>query len=49
MDVSQLNFITMEIKSVFPSEMQKPKGHYSPAIVHNGIVYVEWRSAAGDH
>ena len=30
----------MEIKSVFPSEMQKPKAHYSPAIVHNGLLYV---------
>ena len=30
----------MEIKSIYPSEMQKPKAHYSPAIVHNGIVYV---------
>ena len=28
----------MEIKPIFPSE--KPKGHYAPAIVHNGIVYV---------
>ena len=28
----------MEIKSVYPSG--KPKGHYSPAIVHNGLVYV---------
>lgn len=30
----------MEIKSIYPSEMQKTKAHYSPAIVHNGIVYV---------
>ena len=30
----------MEIKSILPEGMQKPKGHYSPAIVHNGIVYV---------
>lgn len=30
----------MEIKSIYPATMQKPKGHYSPAIVHNGIVYV---------
>ena len=28
----------MEIKAIYPSE--KPKGHYSPAIVHNGLVYV---------
>jgi len=30
----------MEIKSIFPSEMQKPKGHYSPAIIHNGLIFV---------
>ena len=30
----------MEIKSIYPLKMQKLKGHYSPAIVHNGIVYV---------
>ena len=30
----------MEIKSVFPAIMQKPKAHYSPGVVHNGIVYV---------
>jgi 2-iminobutanoate/2-iminopropanoate deaminase len=30
----------MEIKSFYPLEMQKPKGHYAPGIVHNGIVYV---------
>ena len=30
----------MEIKSVFPATMQKPKAHYSPAVVHKGIVYV---------
>jgi 2-iminobutanoate/2-iminopropanoate deaminase len=30
----------MEIKSIFPAEMQAPKAHYSPAIVHNGTVYV---------
>ncbi len=30
----------MEIKSVFPATMQKPKAHYSPGIVHNGLVYV---------
>jgi 2-iminobutanoate/2-iminopropanoate deaminase len=28
----------MELKAVYPSE--KPKGHYAPAIVHNGLVYV---------
>ena len=30
----------MEIKSVFPAAMPKPKAHYSPGIVHNGLVYV---------
>ena len=30
----------MEIKSIYPLEMQKPKGHYSPAIIHNGLVFV---------
>ena len=30
----------MEIKSIYPDATQKPKGHYSPGIVHNGIVYV---------
>lgn len=30
----------MEIKSIYPDAMSRPKGHYSPGIVHNGIVYV---------
>lgn len=30
----------MAIKSIFPSEMQKPKGHYSPAVIHNGLIFV---------
>ena len=30
----------MEIKPIYPAAMQKPKGHYSPAMVYNGIVYV---------
>ena len=30
----------MEIKSIVPEGSQKPKGHYSPAMVHNGLVYV---------
>ncbi len=30
----------MELKPVYPSEMTKPKGHYAPAIIHNGTVYV---------
>lgn len=29
----------MEIKAVYTTE-EKPKGHYAPAIVHNGIIYV---------
>lgn len=28
----------MDIKTIYPSE--KPKGHYAPAIVHGGLVYV---------
>lgn len=30
----------MDIKKVFPPTLQVPKGHYSPAIVHAGVVYV---------
>lgn len=30
----------MEIKAVYPPGTQMPKGHYAPAIVYNGIVYV---------
>ena len=30
----------MEIKAIYPEPKQKPKGHYAPAIVYNGIVYV---------
>jgi len=28
------------VESIYPSDMPKPAGHYSPAIVHNGLVYV---------
>lgn len=28
----------MKFNAIYPSE--KPKGHYAPAIVHNGLVYV---------
>jgi 2-iminobutanoate/2-iminopropanoate deaminase len=28
------------MKSVQPSDQPQPKGHYSPGIVHNGLVYV---------
>ena len=30
----------MELKSIYPLEMQKPKGHYSPAVIYNGFVFV---------
>jgi reactive intermediate/imine deaminase len=30
----------MEIKPVFIPGVPKPKGHYAPAVVHNGIAYV---------
>ena len=30
----------MEIKPVFTTEAPTPAGHYSQAIVHNGLVYV---------
>jgi 2-iminobutanoate/2-iminopropanoate deaminase len=30
----------MDIKSILPSEMQKPKGHYSPAVIYNGLIFV---------
>ncbi|HEV7782386.1 MAG TPA: RidA family protein [Chitinophagaceae bacterium] len=30
----------MEIKPIYPDAGKKPKGHYAPAIIHNGIVYV---------
>jgi 2-iminobutanoate/2-iminopropanoate deaminase len=28
------------IQPVFPAAMGTPKGHYSPAMIHNGVVYV---------
>jgi 2-iminobutanoate/2-iminopropanoate deaminase len=28
------------MQAVYPPSMQMPKGHYAPAIIHNGIVYV---------
>lgn len=28
------------MQTINPSSMVKPKGHYSPAVVHNGFVYV---------
>ena len=30
----------MEIRSVYPDPTKKPKGHYAPGIVYNGMVYV---------
>ncbi len=30
----------MEIKHIYPATMISPKGHYSPGIVHNGLVFV---------
>ena len=30
----------MEIKTVFTEEAPKPGGHYSQAVVHNGLVFV---------
>ena len=30
----------MQIKSVFPTGRQRPKAHYSPGIIYNGLVYV---------
>ena len=28
------------MKGIFPSTLAKPMGHYSPAVVHNGFVFV---------
>jgi 2-iminobutanoate/2-iminopropanoate deaminase len=28
------------MKSIFPDTMPVPKGHYTPAIVHQGVVYI---------
>jgi 2-iminobutanoate/2-iminopropanoate deaminase len=36
---------------ISPSTIQTPKGHYSPAVVHNGLVYVAGQlplNAAGE-
>ncbi|MCA6439108.1 MAG: RidA family protein [Sediminibacterium sp.] len=30
----------MSIQYLSPDSVQKPKGHYSPGVVHNGTVYV---------
>ena len=28
------------MQTIYPTMMTKPKGHYSPAVVHNGFVFV---------
>ena len=28
------------METIYPTSMAKPKGHYSPAVVHNGFVFV---------
>ena len=28
------------METIYPKSMAKPKGHYSPAVVHNGFVFV---------
>ena len=33
-----INFIAMDY--IQPNSMAEPKGHYSPGIVHNGLVFV---------
>ena len=41
----------MEINPIYPTAMKKPAGHYSPGIVHNGLVYVSGQlplNAEGD-
>ena len=30
----------MQIQLITPDTVSTPKGHYSPAVVHNGVVYV---------
>lgn len=30
----------MSVERIFPAEMPVPKGHYSPAVVHQGVVYI---------
>jgi reactive intermediate/imine deaminase len=36
----------MEIRSIYPGD--KPKGHYSPGIVYNGILYVSGQLPLND-
>ena len=30
----------MEIRPIYPPTMKKPRGHYAPATVHGGLVFV---------
>jgi 2-iminobutanoate/2-iminopropanoate deaminase len=30
----------MSVERIFPAKLPVPKGHYSPAVVHQGVVYV---------
>jgi 2-iminobutanoate/2-iminopropanoate deaminase len=39
----------MEIKSVLTSDAPKPAGHYSQAIVHQGLVYVAGQLGVDPH
>jgi 2-iminobutanoate/2-iminopropanoate deaminase len=35
----------MEIKHIYPDPAKKPKGHYSPGIIYNGMVFVSGQLA----
>lgn len=39
----------MPIERIFPPSMPVPKGHYSPAIVHNDTVYVSGQLPLNEH
>jgi 2-iminobutanoate/2-iminopropanoate deaminase len=36
------------MKKIFPESMPVPKGYYSPAVVHNGTVYVSGQLAINE-
>ena len=36
------------MKSIHPPSTSRPKGHYSPAIVHNGFVFVSGQISTDD-
>jgi 2-iminobutanoate/2-iminopropanoate deaminase len=40
------------MKKIQPSNIPVPKGHYSPAVVHNGLIFVSgqlpWNHATGE-